>query len=265
MTNTQIGAGIIGVISSENPMSKLRGKVAVVTGASKGIGAAVAKALAAEGAAVVVNYTSSQAGAMAVVDAITAAGGRAIAVKGDVSKAADAGAMIDAAIITFGRLDILVNNAGVYEWVALGDITEAQYRWMFDTNVQGPLLVTRAAVKHLGEGASVINISSSSTTRYPPGTVVYTGTKGAVEAITGVLAVELGARRIRVNTISPGWVETEGTADFLNADHRAAMLAETPLGRSGQPDDIGAVAVFLASNDSRWLTGERLSASGGMR
>ena len=246
-------------------MSKLRGKVAVVTGASKGIGAGVAKALAAEGAAVVVNYASSQAGAMAVVDAITAAGGRAIGVKGDVSKTADAGAIIDAAITAFGRLDVLVNNAGVYEWAALGDITEAQYRWMFDTNVLGPLLVTQAAVKHLGEGASVINISSSSTTRYPPGTVVYTGTKGAVEAITGVLAVELGARRIRVNTISPGMVETEATADFLNADHKAAMLAETPLGRSGQPDDIGAVAVFLASNDSRWLTGERLIASGGMR
>jgi 3-oxoacyl-[acyl-carrier protein] reductase len=236
----------------------------VVTGASKGIGTGVAKALAAEGAAVVVNYASSRTGAVAAVDAITAAGGRAIAVKGDVSKAVEAGAIIDAAITAFGRLDILVNNAGVYEWAALGDITEAQYRWMFDTNVLGPLLVTRAAVKHLGEGASVINISSSSTTRYPPGTVVYTGTKGAVEAITGVLAVELGARRIRVNAISPGWVETEGTADFLNADHRAAMLAETPLGRSGQPEDIGAVAVFLASNDSRWLTGERLSASGGM-
>ena len=136
---------------------------------------------------------------------------------------------------------------------------------MFDTNVLGPLLVTQEAVKHLGEGASVINISSASTTRYPPKTVVYTATKGAVEAITGVLAVELGARRIRVNTISPGMVETEGTADFLSSDHKAAMLAETPLGRSGQPDDIGAVAVFLASNDSRWLTGERLSASGGMR
>jgi len=246
-------------------MSKLRGKVAVVTGASKGIGAGVAKALAAEGAAVVVNYASSQAGAMAVVDAITTAGGRAIAAQGDVSKAAEAGAIIDAAITAFGRLDILVNNAGVYEWAALGDITEAQYRWMFDTNVLGPLLVTQAAVKHLGEGASVINISSASTTRYPPKTVVYTATKGAVEAITGVLAVELGARRIRVNTISPGMVETEGTADFLSSDHKAAMLAETPLGRSGQPDDIGAVAVFLASNDSRWLTGERLSASGGMR
>ena len=164
-------------------MSKLRGKVAVVTGASKGIGAGVAKALAAEGAAVVVNYASSRTGAVAVVDAITAAGGRAIAVNCDVSKAAEAGAIIDAAITAFGRLDILVNNAGVYEWAALGDITEAQYRWMFDTNVLGPLLVTRAAVKHLGEGASVINISSSSTTRYPPGTVVYTGTKGAVEAI----------------------------------------------------------------------------------
>src|SRR6266404_7085487 len=234
------------LISRKNPMSKLVGKVAVVTGASKGIGAGVAKVLAAEGAAVVVNYASSQAGAEAVVDAIAAGGGRAIAVKGDVSKAAEAGAIIDAAITAFGRLDILVNNDGVYEWAALGDITEAQYRWMFDTNVLGPLLVTQAAVKHLGEGAGVINISSASTTRYPPKTVVYTGTKGAVEAITGVLAVELGARRIRVNTISPGWVETEGTAHFLNADHRAAMLAETPLGRSGQPDDIGAVAVFLA-------------------
>ena len=246
-------------------MSKLTGKVAVVTGASKGIGAGIAKALAAEGAAVVVNYASSQTGAAAVVDAITAAGGRAIAVKGDVSKAADAGAIIDAAINAYGGLDILVNNAGVYEFAALGDVTETSYRRMFDTNVLGLLLVTQAAAKHLGEGASVINISSASSVVYPPETVVYTGTKGAVDAITGVLAVELGARRIRVNTISPGLVETEGTADFLSADFRAAMLAQTPLGRTGQPDDIGDIAVFLASDDSRWLTGERLVASGGLR
>ena len=244
-------------------MPKLRGKVAVITGASKGIGAGVAKALAAEGAAV--DYWSSQAGAMAVVDAITAGGGRAIAVKGDVSKSAEAGATIDAATTAFGRLDILVNNAGIYEWAALGDVTEPQYSRMFDTNVLGPLLVTQAAAKHLGEGASVINIGSAVTTRYPPATVVYTGTKGAVDAITGVLAVELGTRRIRVNSINPGMVETEGMADFLTPVHRAAMLAETPLGRSGQPDDIGDIAVFLASDDSRWLTGERLIASGGMR
>jgi 3-oxoacyl-[acyl-carrier protein] reductase len=246
-------------------MSRLVDKVAVVTGASKGIGAAIAKALAAEGAAVVVNYASSRAGAVAVVDAITAGGGRAIAVGGDVSKAAEADAVIDAAISAFGRLDILVNNAGVYEYAVLGEITEPQYRRMFDTNVLGPLLITQAAAKHLGEGASVINIGSASTLRYPPATAVYTGTKGALDAITGVLAVELGARRIRVNVIHPGWVETEGTADFLSPEERAAMLAETPLGRSGQPGDIADIAVFLASDDSRWLTGERLIASGGMR
>jgi 3-oxoacyl-[acyl-carrier protein] reductase len=248
-------------------MSKLAGKVAVVTGGSKGIGAGVARALAAEGAAVVVNYVSSQAGAEAVVDAITAAGGRAVAVKGDVSKAAEARAIIDAAIEAYGRLDILVNNAGVYEFAALGDISEAHYRRLFDTNVLGPLLATQAAAKHLGEGASVINIGSAATVIYPPDSAVYTGTKGAVDAITGVLAAELGARRIRVNTISPGMVATEGTqsAGILGSDFEKALVAQTPLGRVGQPRDIGDIAVFLASDDSRWLTGERLVASGGLR
>jgi 3-oxoacyl-[acyl-carrier protein] reductase len=248
-------------------MSKLSGKVAVVTGASKGIGAAIAKALAAEGAAVVVNYASSQAGAQAVVDTIISAGGRAVAVKGDVSKAADAGAIINTAIEAYGRLDILVNNAGVYEFAALGDITEAHYHRIFDTNVLGPLLATQAAAKHLGEGSSVINISSAVTAIYPPESAVYTGTKGAIDAITGVLAAELGARKIRVNAINPGIVETEGTqsAGFVGSDFEKAFVAQTPLGRVGQPDDIADIAVFLASDDSRWLTGERLVASGGLR
>jgi 3-oxoacyl-[acyl-carrier protein] reductase len=246
---------------------KLSGKVAVVTGASKGIGAAVAKALAAEGASVVVNYASSEAGARAVVGVIEQGGGKAIAVQGDVSKAADAGAIIDAAIKAYGRLDILVNNAGVYEFAALGDITEDHYRRIFDTNVLGPLLATQAAAKHLGEGASVINIGSAVTAIYPPESAVYTGTKGAVDAITGVLAVELGARKIRVNAINPGMVLTEGvqSAGFLGTDFEKGLTAQTPLGRIGQPDDIGDIAVFLASEDSRWLTGERLVASGGLR
>jgi 3-oxoacyl-[acyl-carrier protein] reductase len=239
-------------------MSKLVGKVGVVTGASKGIGAGIAKALAAEGAAVVVNYASSQAGGMAVVDAIAAAGGRAIAVKGDVSKAAGAGAIIDAAGTAFGVLDILVNNPGVYEDAALGDITEAHYRRMFDINVPGPLLATQAATKHLGEGASVISIGSLATALRQPGLAIYTDTKGATHAITDVF----GPRRIRVNAINPGLVETEGTATLLTPEVKAALHARTLLGRSGQPADIGDIAVFLASDDSRWITGGRLIAGG---
>jgi 3-oxoacyl-[acyl-carrier protein] reductase len=248
-------------------MSRLSGKVAVVTGASKGIGAGVAKALAAEGAAVVVNYASSQAGAQAVVDAIIEAGGRAIAAPGDVSKAAEAQALVDTAIQAFGRLDILVNNAGVYEFTALGDITEAHFHKAFNVNVLGLLLATQAAAKHLGEGASVINIGSGVTTIFPPESAVYTGTKGAVDAITGVLAAELGPRNIRVNAINPGMIETEGTVSqgFIGSDFETALVGRTPLGRVGQPRDIADVAVFLASDDSRWLTGERLLTSGGLR
>jgi 3-oxoacyl-[acyl-carrier protein] reductase len=248
-------------------MQKLQGKVAVVTGASKGIGAGIARALAAEGAAVVVNYASSKAGADAVVEAITKAGGKAVAAPGDVSKAGDAEAVVAAALKAFGRLDILVNNAGVYEMRPLEAIDEAHYRRIFDINVLGLLLATKAASPHLGEGASVINISSVVSTLHPPSSAVYTGTKGAVDAITGVLAKELGARRIRVNAINPGVVETEGThaAGFIGTDFEKYVVAQTPLGRTGQPDDIAGVAVFLASDDSRWLTGERLVASGGMR
>jgi 3-oxoacyl-[acyl-carrier protein] reductase len=248
-------------------MSKLSGKVAVVTGASKGIGAAIAKALAAEGAAVVVNYASSQEGADAVVGIIEQAGGKAVAVQGDVSKPAEAQAIIETAVKAFGRLDVLVNNSGVYEFSPLADITAAQFHKMFDINVLGLLLTTQAAAKHLGEGASVINIGSGVTSLLPPDSAVYTATKGAVDAITGVLAAELGARKIRVNSINPGIVETEGThtQGFVGSAFETALVAQTPLGRVGQPDDIADIAVFLASDEARWLTGEKLVAGGGLR
>jgi 3-oxoacyl-[acyl-carrier protein] reductase len=247
-------------------MSKLSGKVAVVTGASKGIGAAIAQALAAAGAAVVVNYASSQAGADEVVAAITKAGGKAVAVKGDVSKAAEAEGIIAQAIESFGRLDILVNNSGVYEFGAIEAITEEHFHRMFNINVLGLLLTTQAAVKHLGEGASIINIGSTVSRLKPPGAAVYTATKGAVDAITGVLAKELAGRKIRVNSINPGIVETEGTrtAGFIGSDFEKGLIAQTPLGRTGQPRDIADIAVFLASDDSRWLTGEIQFASGGL-
>jgi len=248
-------------------MSKLQGKVAVVTGASKGIGAAIAKALAAEGAAVVVNYASSQAGADAVVEAIVKSGGKAVSVHGDVSKADQAQGVIDAAIKAFGKLDILVNNSGVYEMAPLEAITEASFRRQFDINVLGLLLVTQAASKHLGAGSSVINISSVVSSLTPPGSAVYSGTKGAVDAITGVLAKELGARKIRVNAINPGLVETEGThaVGFIGSPMETGTVAMTPLGRLGQPEDIAKAVVFLASDDSGWITGEKILASGGMR
>ena len=248
-------------------MSKLAGKVAVVTGASKGIGAAIAKSLAAEGASVVVNYASSKAGADVVVEAITAAGGKAVAVKGDVSKAADAQGLVDAAIKQYGRLDILVNNSGVYEFAPLEEITEEHYHKQFNVNVLGLLLTTQAAAKHMTEGGSVINIGSLVSRLVPPGSAVYTATKGAVDAITGVLAQELGARKIRVNALNPGMVETEGThaAGFIGSDFNEHAVSQTPLGRIGQPNDIASIAVFLASNDSFWLSGEKLFAGGGMR
>ena len=248
-------------------MSRLAGKVAVVTGASKGIGAGIAKALAAEGAAVVVNYASSKAGADKVVADITKAGGKAVAVGGDVSKPADAQGIVDAAIKNFGRLDILVNNSGVYEFSPLEAITEDQFHRMFNINVLGTILTTQAALKHLGEGASIINIGSAVSRVTPPNSAVYTGTKGALDAITGVLARELGARKIRVNTINPGVIETEGTltGGIIGSDFEKEVIAQAPLGRTGKVDDVAPIAVFLASDDSSWLTGERLLASGGVR
>jgi 3-oxoacyl-[acyl-carrier protein] reductase len=248
-------------------MSKLTGKVAVVTGASKGIGAAIAKSLGAAGAAVVVNYSSSKAGADKVVAAITAGGGRAVAVKGDVSKAAEAQGIIDAAIASYGKLDILVNNSGVYGFAPIEALTEEEFHRQFNVNVLGLLLVTQAAAKHLGEGASIINIGSVVARITPPGSSVYTGTKGAVDAITGVLARELGPRKIRVNTINPGMIETEGTvsAGIIGSDFEKAVIAQSSLGRTGRPDDIADIAVFLASEDARWLTGEQLLAGGGVR
>jgi 3-oxoacyl-[acyl-carrier protein] reductase len=248
-------------------MSRLKGKVAVVTGASKGIGAAIAKSLAAEGASVVVNYASSKAGASTVVDSIKAAGGTAVAVGGDVSKAAEAQGIIDAAIKNYGRLDILVNNSGVYEFGPIEGITEEQFHRMFNINVLGLLLTTQAALKHIGEGGSIINIGSVASRRTPPTSSIYTGTKGAVDAITGVLAQELGAKKIRVNAINPGMVDTEGTqtAGVIGSDWEKATVAQTPLGRLGQPEDIASVATFLASDDAKWVTGELVFTGGGLR
>ena len=248
-------------------MSKLKGKVAVVTGASKGIGAAIAKSLAAEGASVVVNYASSKSGAKTVVDSITAAGGKAVAVGGDVSKASEAQGIIDAAIKNYGRLDVLVNNSGVYEFSPIEGFTEDQFHRMFNINVLGLLLTTQAALKHIGAGGSIINVGSVVSRVTPPASSVYTGTKGAVDAITGVLARELGPKQIRVNTINPGMVETEGvqSAGFLGTDLEKNLVAQTPLGRIGQPGDIASIAVFLASDESGWLTGEQILAGGGLR
>src|SRR5258707_1394533 len=233
-------------------MNKLTGKVAVVTGASKVIGAAIAKSLAAAGASVVVNYASSKAGADTVVAAITGAGGKAVAVAGDVSKAAEAQGIIEAAIKNYGRLDILVNSSGVYEFAPIESITEEQFHKLFNINVLGAILTTQAAVKHLGEGASIINIGSGVSRLTPANSAVYTGTKGALDAITGVLARELGPRKIRVNTINPGMVETEGThtGGFICSDFEKALVAQTPLGRIGQVTDIAPLAGFLASDDS---------------
>ncbi len=248
-------------------MSKLDGKVAVVTGASKGIGAAIARSLAKDGAAVVVNYASAKAGADAVVDAITAAGGRAIAVQADVTKAEQAQGLVAAAVEAFGRLDVLVNNSGIYEFAPIEEIAEEHYRRLFDVNVLGVLLTTRAAVGHLGEGASIVNISSAITHVHTPAAAVYAGTKGALNAISGVLANELAPRRIRVNVVSPGFVVTEGThtAGVVGSDMETGLVAQTPLGRAGQPDDIAGLVTFLASDDARWLTGENITASGGIR
>jgi len=248
-------------------MSKLKDKVAIVTGASKGIGAGIAKALAADGASVVVNYASSKEGAEKVVAEIKAAGGKAVAVGADVSKEADAAQLVAAAIDAFGRLDVVVNNSGVYEFASVENTTEALFRRMFDINVLGPLLVTRAASPHLGKGGSVINIGSGVTTIVPAETAIYTGTKGALDAITGVLSRELGPRGIRVNSVNPGMVETEGThtAGFVGSDFQTWAEGQTPLGRIGQVTDIAPIVSFLASDEAGWVTGEKILATGGMR
>ncbi len=249
-------------------MSKLKNKVAVVTGASKGIGAAIAKALAAEGASVVVNYSSSKEGADRVVADITAKGGKAIAVQGDVSKAKDVERIFAETKKQYGSLDVLVNNAGIYEFSPIGEVTEDKFHRLFNTNVLGLLLASQQAANLFGpEGGSIINIGSAVSSLHPPTSAIYTATKGAVDAVTGVLAKELGPRKIRVNSINPGMVETEGvhSAGFIGSDFEKGTVAQTPLGRLGQPSDIAPLAIFLASSDSGWLTGETILASGGLR
>ncbi|MBN9589297.1 MAG: oxidoreductase [Alphaproteobacteria bacterium 64-11] len=245
---------------------KLNGKVAVVTGASKGIGAGIAKALGAEGASVVVNYASDKAGADKTVADIVKDGGKAVAVKGDVSKLADVKHLFAETKKAFGKVDVLVNNAGVYKFSPLEQITEEEFQRQFGINVWGTIQATREALPLFGnEGGSVINISSVVSRKAIPGSAVYSGTKGAVDTVTQVLAAELGPRRIRVNAINPGMVESEGThaAGFIGSDFQRNAEASSPLGRIGQPQDIASVAVFLAANDSSWLTGEHIVVSGG--
>jgi len=248
-------------------MSKLRDKVAIVTGASKGIGAGIARQLAADGAKVVVNYAASKSGADKVVADIEAAGGTAVSVGADVTQSQQVAALVAAAIDRFGRLDIVVNNAGIYQLATIEDTTEALYRTQFDINVLGPLLVIRAAAPHMGNGGSIINIGSNVTRALPAGSAVYTGTKGAVDAITGVLARELGPRGIRVNAVSPGLVETEGThsAGAIGSDFQTWYESLTPLGRIGRVQDIATIVSYLASDDAAWVTGEIILGSGGMR
>lgn len=249
-------------------MKKLEKKVAIVTGASKGIGASIAKKLAAEGASVIVNYASAKEGAEKVVAEIIAAGGKAAAIQADVSKVADVERLYADTEALFGELDVLVNNVGIYEFGAIADITEEDYHRQFNINVWGLLLVTQGAVRSFGaRGGSIINLGSLVTRTTPPQSVVYTASKAAVESITHVLSKELGTKNIRVNTISPGMVETEGThtAGMIGSELQKQVEQQVPLGRIGIPEDIAPIAVFLASDDSSWLTGETLIASGGLR
>lgn len=248
-------------------MGKLSDKVAVVTGASKGIGAEIARELAAAGASVVLNYASSRTGADKVVNEIVAAGGRAVAIQGDVAKAPDVERTLAEAARTFGRIDILVNNAGVYEFSPIESLSEEEFHRHFNINVLGVLLSIREALKHFGpNGGSIINISSVVSRLAPPQNALYVATKSAVDGITRSLAKELGPKKIRVNSINPGVVETEGThaGGIIGSEFERQAAQQTPLGRIGQPSDIAAVAVFLASDDARWLTGETLFASGGL-
>ncbi len=247
---------------------KLAGKVAIVTGASKGIGADIAKGLAAEGASVVVNYASSKEGADRVVDEITKRGGHATAVQADVAKKSDIERLFASTKKAFGRLDVLVNNAGVYSFEPLEEVTAEEFHRQFNINVLGLLLATQEAAKHFGnQGGSVINISSVATSVTPPNSAIYSGTKGAVDAITRALAKELGPKKVRVNAINPGLVATEGyqTLGVAGTEFETQGVAQTPLGRVGQPGDIAPVAVFLASSESAWVTGETLRVAGGFR
>jgi 3-oxoacyl-[acyl-carrier protein] reductase len=249
-------------------MSKLTGRVAIVTGASKGIGAEIAKVLAAAGAAVVVNYAGSRDGAETVVSAIKAAGGKAVAVQADVAKLEDAQRLVAQTVKAFGAPDILVNNAGVYEFAPLEALTAEHFHRQFNINVLGLLQVTQEAAKHFpAKGGSIINISSVVSTLSLPGSSVYAATKAAVDTITRVLSHELGGRKIRVNSINPGMIETEGTRTqgITGSDFEKNVLAQTPLGRIGQPDDVAKVALFLASEESGWITGEAIRTSGGLR
>jgi len=250
------------------PNKKLAGKVAVVTGASKGIGAAIAKQLGAEGAAVVINYASSKTGADNVAREVTSNGGKAIAVQGDMSKKADIERLFAEAKRVFGTIDILVNNAGIYEFAPLEAITEEHFHKQINVNVLGPILATQAAVKVFGpSGGSIVNISSIVSSMAVPNAAVYSATKGAVDALTRSLSKELGSRKIRVNAINPGMVETEGVhaAGIAGSDTQKQVEAQASLGRIGQPQDIAALALFLASSDSAWITGESFVISGGMR
>src|SRR5262245_45659520 len=256
-----------GAATMRSPMSTLKDKVAVVTGASKGIGAAIAKRLSEAGAAVVVNYSSGKEDADRVAGDIRANSGKAIAVKGDVAKAADMQRLFAETKKVFNRLDVLMNNAGVYKFLPLEEITDDEFHREFNINVLGTLLAIKEAVKYFGpNGGSVINMSSIASAGEADASI-YSGTKGAVDAITRGLAAELGSRKIRVNAIAPGGVKTEGmhSGGIIGSDFEKTMVANTPLGRIGQPDDIARIAVFLASDDSAWLTGERLTASGGYR
>jgi 3-oxoacyl-[acyl-carrier protein] reductase len=248
-------------------MGELKGKVAVVTGASKGIGAGIAKRFGEAGASVVVNYASSKEGADKVVAEITKSGGKAIAVKADVSKAAEVKKLFDETKRAFGKFDVLVNNAGVFRFAPLEQVTEEEFHREFNINVLGTLLATKEALNHFNGSGSVINVSSVVSTSPVPNSSVYSSTKGAVDTLTIELSRELAPRNIRVNVIAPGGVETEGTHEIgaIGSDFENQIIAQTPLGRMGQPDDIARVAVFLASDASAWLTGERISASGGFR
>ncbi len=247
-------------------MSNLKGKVAVVTGASKGIGAGIAQALGAAGASVVVNYASDKAGADKVVAAITQSGGKAQAVQADMASPADVSRLFADAAKAFGKLDVLVNNAGVFKFEPLEDTQPAEFHRQFNINVLGPILAAREAAKHFSaEGGAIINVSSVVSEAAYAGSVVYSATKGALDAVTRVLARELGPRNIRVNTLAPGMIETEGThtAGFIGGDFQKGAEATTPLGRIGQPQDVARVALFLASSDSGWVTGERIAVAGG--